>query len=658
MTYLQVQGLDKTYAARGGGTYHALKGVDFSVEGGEFVSIIGHSGCGKSTVLNLVAGLVEPSSGAILVNGKPVTGPGPDRMVAFQNHSLLPWLTLRENIALAVNRVHTNKSKQERAKLVDDHLAMVKLTPAANRYPDQVSGGMKQRCGIARALSTHPKVLLLDEPFGALDALTRAKLQDELIRICNHQKITVLMITHDVDEALLLSDRIIMMGNGPAAKVAEIMTVDLPRPRERLAAIEHPSYYRQRDELIYFLQSCKKAKKSKTRTVRAPNEISLGFVPLVDCAPFLVAKAEGLFTKHGLNVHLSRERSWKTTQTGVKEGRLHAAQMVVGMPFLEALNAGSSPAPVRTAMVLSRGGNAITFGRQLTDTGVTDRRSLSAHLQALREAGEPAPFFGMVHPASMHNLLLRAWLADGDINPDLDIQLSVIPPPQMIANLEQGNIAGYCVGEPWNVRAAVEKLGRVVTTDREIWADHPEKVLGVDSTWADKNPKAYEGLVRALLEACAICDGPEYRSQVLPDLLAHGDHVGGRPEDFSACLTGPYDRGDDHPIEDMSGYVQFSGPGKNVCRHNEASWVVAQLARWGIGTYPADPSTILSSVIDCDVLAAAASHVGLSEMDDDSSPISVGSGPAFDPTRGLAYLESLRIKGRVQVEGQGPSAAA
>ena len=226
-----------------------LAGVDLTIRKGEFVSLIGHSGCGKSTLLNLVAGLVKPSAGALILAEREIGGPGPDRGVVFQNHSLLPWLTCFENVYLAVERVFSDRRKER----THAALELVGLSHAENKYPHQISGGMKQRVGIARALAMEPKVLLLDEPFGALDALTRATLQDELMRIVQRTGSTVLMVTHDVDEAVLLSDRVVMMTNGPSARIGEILDVTLPRPRQRLALAHDARFMELRAAVLEFL---------------------------------------------------------------------------------------------------------------------------------------------------------------------------------------------------------------------------------------------------------------------------------------------------------------------------------------------------------------------------------------------------------------------
>jgi nitrate/nitrite transport system ATP-binding protein len=250
---IHIEGVQMHFATKQG-TFVALKDINLKIERGEFITLIGHSGCGKSTLLNLIAGLLLPSDGIMLCADREIAGPGPDRGVVFQNHSLLPWLTCFGNVHLAVERVFgATESPAQLKQRTNDALALVHLTHAEHKYPHEISGGMKQRVGIARALSMQPKVLLMDEPFGALDALTRAHLQDELMKIVAATNSTVVMVTHDVDEAVLLSDRIVMMTNGPAATIGEILTVDLPRPRNRLALANDARYHRLRSSVLEFL---------------------------------------------------------------------------------------------------------------------------------------------------------------------------------------------------------------------------------------------------------------------------------------------------------------------------------------------------------------------------------------------------------------------
>jgi bicarbonate transport system ATP-binding protein len=250
--FVQIKDVCKVYPTKNG-PFTVLDGVNLNVYEGEFICVIGHSGCGKSTMLNMVSGFAHPTSGDVLVDGSPVTKPGPDRMVVFQNYALLPWRTAFENVYLAVNAVHPNKPEAEKRAIVREHLAMVGLAEAADKKPPQLSGGMKQRVSIARALAIRPKVMILDEPFGALDAITKEELQEELLKIWNDHKCTVLMITHDIDEALFLADRLVMMTNGPHAKIGEVLDIPFARPRDRARIMEDPQYYQLRNYALDFL---------------------------------------------------------------------------------------------------------------------------------------------------------------------------------------------------------------------------------------------------------------------------------------------------------------------------------------------------------------------------------------------------------------------
>ncbi|MDX8479572.1 ABC transporter ATP-binding protein [Mesorhizobium sp. VK24D] len=251
--YLKLDHIDKSFV-RGGQFSEVLKDIRLTIDAGEFVSIIGHSGCGKSTLLNLIAGLTKVSKGAVLLEDKEVDSPGPERAVVFQNHSLLPWLTVYENINLAVSKVFgRTKSRAERHDWIMRNLDLVQMAHAKDKRPAEISGGMKQRVGIARALAMEPKILLLDEPFGALDALTRAHLQDAVMDIHARLGSTMIMITHDVDEAVLLSDRIVMMTNGPAATIGEVLSVPLARPRRRIELASDRTFLRSREAVLKFL---------------------------------------------------------------------------------------------------------------------------------------------------------------------------------------------------------------------------------------------------------------------------------------------------------------------------------------------------------------------------------------------------------------------
>ncbi len=251
--FLHLENIEKRFTIPGKEDYIAVTNVDLEIKQNEIISIIGHSGCGKSTLLNMISGLDAQTGGYIFLQGKEVKGPGPDRAVVFQNHSLLPWLSVYQNIEMAVKKVMPELSKEELKARVEKFVSMVNLDHAKDKLPDEISGGMKQRVGIARALAIKPKVLLMDEPFGALDSLTRANLQEHLMRIQQNVQNTVIIITHDVDEAVLLSDRVIMMTNGPEATIGEILEVNLPRPRNRVELQQDPEYIRCREAILSFL---------------------------------------------------------------------------------------------------------------------------------------------------------------------------------------------------------------------------------------------------------------------------------------------------------------------------------------------------------------------------------------------------------------------
>lgn len=251
--FLEIENLVKAYPNPEGDDFVVLDGIDLSMASDEYVSIIGHSGCGKSTLLKIVAGLEKATSGTVSLEGKEIRKPGAERMMVFQHYSLLPWLTVQENIRLAVDEVYKKASHREKQQIVSEHIAMVNLAAAANKYPDEISGGMKQRVGIARALAIRPKMLLMDEPFGALDALTRRKLQLQVLQICEQNKLAVMMVTHDVDEAILMSDRIILMKNGPNATIGEEIKVPFPHPRDPHDLRESQEYYHLRNHALDFL---------------------------------------------------------------------------------------------------------------------------------------------------------------------------------------------------------------------------------------------------------------------------------------------------------------------------------------------------------------------------------------------------------------------
>jgi nitrate ABC transporter ATP-binding subunit len=654
--FVEVDHVDKVFNLPDGGQYIALKNIELKIRQGEFVSLIGHSGCGKSTLLNIVAGLDRPSTGGVILEGREVRRPGPDRMVVFQNYSLLPWKTVRQNVALAVESALSNLPKGEQRSIIEHHINLVGLSRAADKYPHELSGGMKQRVAIARALAIRPKLLLLDEPFGALDALTRGNLQEQLMKICQESQVTTIMVTHDVDEALLLSDRVVMLTNGPEAHIGQVLEVPIPRPRHRMEVVNHPRYYALRNEIIYFLNQQKRAKKQQAKTTVAVARhglekvnLNIGFIPLTDCAPLVVAKEKGFFKKYGLeDVTLSRETSWQTVADGITEGRLDASQMVAGMPLGMTLGMnGKLPLPIITALVLSRNGNAITFSRQLYDQGV---RSLADFKEILGQTPDKVHTLGMVHPASMHNLMLRYWLASGGIDPDKDVSLAVIPPVQMFSSLKAGNIDGYCVGEPWNSRAVSEGQGVVMATDLDIWAGHPEKVLGVREDWVNQHPETHLALVKALMEACEYCDDRRNRETVL-ELICRPEYIGSDPAYTRPGFVDPYRWSLEEPPANLLRFNQFYVDRSTCPGRSEGLWILTQLARWGITPFPKNWVEILERVRRVDLFGEAARQLGWPDIEPDRAPFALFDGVVFNPDDPLGYLERLTLGQRpIQVE--------
>ncbi|HLO89022.1 MAG TPA: nitrate ABC transporter ATP-binding protein [Nostocaceae cyanobacterium] len=654
-TFLEVDHIDRIFKLPNGSKYIALKNIELKIKQGEFISLIGHSGCGKSTLLNIIAGLDRASVGGVILEGREVREPGPDRMVVFQNYSLLPWLTVRENIALAVDEVYQNHPKGLRREIVEENIEIVGLRHAANKRPSELSGGMKQRVAIARALATRPKLLLLDEPFGALDALTRGSLQAQLMKICNEHNVTCVMVTHDVDEALLLSDRIVMLTNGPEAHIGQILEVPIPRPRQRLEVVNHPSYYNLRNEMIYFLNQQKQAKKRQSK-VTAPTIITrnnlektnleIGFVPLTDAAPLIVAKEKGFFAEYGLNVNLSWEPSWNEIARGIATGRLDAAQMVAGMPLAMTLGADNdNPVPVVTPMILSRNGNAITFSKQLFNAGVKD---LAQFQNAISVESDRTPILGVVHSASMQNLLLRYWLAAGGIHPDRDVSLIEIAPPQMVISLRNQLIDGYCVGEPWNSRAVAEELGFVIATTGEIWSEHPEKVLGVREDWAQQNPQTHIALVKALLMACEYCDDLRNREEIF-QLISHPNYLGNDSPHLRPGFIDPYQRGDGTKPKLLTKFNQFYLHKANYPNRDEMLWILTQMARWGLVAFPKNWVEVIDRVCRTDVFGLAARELSLLDMGREA-PIQLFDGKEFNSSEPIKYLQNLKIKRQLRVE--------
>ncbi|HYW22441.1 MAG TPA: nitrate ABC transporter ATP-binding protein [Nodularia sp. (in: cyanobacteria)] len=656
-TFVEVDHVDRVFDLPNGGKYIALKNIELKIKEGEFVSLIGHSGCGKSTLLNIIAGLDRASIGGVTLEGREIRDPSPDRMVVFQNYSLLPWLTVRENIALAVDEVYKHEPQGQRRGIVEEHIDMVGLRLAATKRPHELSGGMKQRVAIARALATRPKLLLLDEPFGALDALTRGSLQAQLMKICNEHNVTCVMVTHDVDEALLLSDRVVMLTNGPEAHIGQILEVPISRPRERLEVVKHPSYYTLRNEIIYFLNQQKQEKKRKAQQIPASVGISLkglekvnldiGFMPLTDAAPLIIAQEKGFFAKYGLEkITLSRASNWNEIAKNVATGKSDAAQMLAGMPLAMTLGAGGkTPTCIVNALNLSRNANAITLSKNLYNQGVRTPADLKAVINA---SPDKIITLGVVHPTSMQNLILRYWLAAGGIDPDTDVSLSVIPPMEMVSQLKAGNIDGYCAGEPWNYIAVHEDIGFVAATALEIWSGQPKKVLGVREDWAHQHPQTYQALIKGLLEACKYCDEPRNREEILK-LICRPEYLNVDPAYVRPGFIDPYDRGDGSKPEELTAYNQFYLNKTNYPNRTEILWMVTQLARWGLVPFPKNWVEVIERVCRTDVFGAAARDLGLLDIGWDD-PIHLFDGKVFNSSEPIEYLNSLEIKRKIRIE--------
>jgi nitrate/nitrite transport system ATP-binding protein len=654
--FVQIDHVDKVFPLANGGKYVALKNIELEIKQGEFVSLIGHSGCGKSTLLNMIAGLDRATAGGVILEGREITEPGPDRMVVFQNYSLLPWLSVRENIALAVDEVYSRQPKGERNSIIEHHIELVGLQHSAKKRPSELSGGMKQRVAIARALAIRPKLLLLDEPFGALDALTRGGLQEQLMHICEESGVTAVMVTHDVDEALLLSDRVVMLTNGPESNIGQILTVDLPRPRQRMEVVKHPDYYPMRSEIINFLNQQKRVKQrqaAKSTQILVPQTkkleqttVNIGYVPLTDCAPLIVAKEKGFFAKYGIEtVNLCQESSWDAIADRIVSGELHTAQMVAGLPLAITLGMNGRPStPISVPLVLSRNGNAITLSTELYNQGVHTLQNLKAAISTVTIDRKLS--LGIVHECSMHNLMLRYWLASAGIDPDRDLNLVVIPPQAMVDRLRSSEIDGFCVGEPWNTQAVQEGIGFVIATDLDIWAGNPEKVLGFTEAWVQQHPNTHSAVVRAILEACEYCDEPRHRPEILT-LLTKQLNV--PAQSIRPGLIGPFNRGGNTLPETLPRYHQFHVENANCPRRVEGLWILTQLARWGIVPFPKNHLEILTRVRRVDHFLTACQELGYIGIEPDRDPFQLFDGQVFNPEDPLGYLRNQPIHRELDV---------
>lgn len=646
--FVKIEQVGQTFSTRRG-KFVALRDIDLSIEKGEFVTLIGHSGCGKSTLLNLIAGLTRPTTGVLLCAGREITGPGPDRGVVFQNHSLLPWLTCFENVYLAVERVFgaTENRKQLRDR-VHAVLALVGLTHAEQKLPREISGGMKQRVGIARALSIEPQVLLMDEPFGALDALTRTHLQDELLKIVAHTKSTTVMVTHDVDEAVLLSDRIVMLTNGPSATIGEILKVDIARPRDRVALGSDPVYRAARAAVVDFLHHRhapgredaidsplaagssapedmptldSTAFSAASVSVSAPSpgawvagsdapektELDVGFIALADCATVVMARELGLDRKYGLNITPRKQASWAMVRDGLVNGTLDASHALYSMVYGTHLGIGGEASPMAILMGLNHNGQGITLARTMQQQGVRDGWTLAG---AVRNGDSPT--LAHTFATGTHAMWLSYWLAAHGIDPLKDVDRVVVPPPRTAATLQDGLIHGFCVGEPWLSIAAEAGAGFTVATTQSMWPDHPEKVLAATDEWVQRYPNTARALTAAMIDTAKHIDAAGARDDVARR-LARPDVVGQSVDMLSACLSGRHQDGlgarwhERHPLS------FFNGGAVTFPYESDGMWFLTQFVRWGLLREEPDYRAVVRQVQRLDIYrdAAAMAHADL-----------------------------------------------
>ena len=648
--FLTVDDVTQIFPLANGGRYVALKDIDLEVAEGEFVSLVGHSGCGKSTLLNLLAGLDQASRGGILIEGRQVTEPGPDRMVVFQNYSLLPWQNVRQNIALAVNRVLGQKSAAERQARVEEAIAMVGLTAAATKLPGELSGGMKQRVAIARALAIRPRLLLLDEPFGALDALTRGNLQEQLMELCQTAGVTTVMVTHDVDEALLLSDRVVMLTNGPEAEIGQILEVPIPRPRHRLEVMDHPRYYQLRAELIGFLQQQRRLRQRRaerelevallpTPAAGSPRPsvattVRLGVIPGLDIAPLALALADNLFDDSRVRVVAVPFANWDRLEERLQAGELDAAITAATTPLSLALGLNEQPPwPAITPMTVSRNGNALCLARAFLREGVRDRESLAEHL---RQRVEPLRI-AVPQRHGTAELLLRHWLAAGGITPARKVSFSVLSPMAMHGALRGERIDGFIAGRYRVAEAVEDRQGYVLATDLDIWSGHPEKVLTCAEDWAERHDKALVALCAGLMRAAERCDDGGRRDE-LTRVLSQPQWLGTRA---AIALGRQFDTGTGAPPGELLAFNRYHADRAHLPNRAEGAWILSQFSRWGWCPFPSNRLELLSQVYRPDLCDRALEAAGYPVLRPDRRPFTLADGIPFQQDDPLAYLRAL-----------------
>ena len=698
--FVRIENVGQVFETRRG-PFVALRDIDLAVAQGEFVTLIGHSGCGKSTLLNLVAGLARPTSGVLICDGREIAGPGPDRAVVFQNHSLLPWLTCFQNVYLAVERVFgASESRERLAERTRAALALVGLEHAQGKLPREVSGGMKQRVGIARALAIEPSVLLMDEPFGALDALTRAHLQDELLRIVAQTRSTVIMVTHDVDEAVLLSDRIVMLTNGPAATIGQVLDVALPRPRERVALAEDPDYLACRAAVVDFLHrrhgnpaarqggadgggpasagtaggaapalpGCPAGAPAQHGAAGAAGpeaaatgvpgaaaaaspcawvagsdapekaEVSVGFIPLADCATVAMAAELGFDRRYGLRIAPRKQASWAMVRDGLQAGTLDASHALYSMVYGTHLGIGGEAAPMAILMGLNHNGQGITLSRGLAGQGVRDGWALA---RAVREGDSLT--LAHTFATGTHAIWLSYWLAAHGIDPLRDVDRVVVPPPRMVAALQDGLVHGCCVGEPWNTVAVDAGVGFTVAASQSLWPDHPEKVLAATDDWVERHPNTARALVAALIDTARYIDEAGQRDAVARR-LARPDLIGQPAGAIAASLLGQGRDGIGRAWQERNP-LAFYGEGRVTYPYpSDGMWFLTQFVRWGLLREPPGYRAVAAQVQRTGLYAEAAALAGAPLPASPDRGAVLFDGVRWDPADPAGYAAGFAIR--------------
>jgi nitrate/nitrite transport system ATP-binding protein len=642
MPFLELRNVNKGYGVNGARA-EVLADINLAVEEGEFVAIVGYSGAGKTTLISMIAGLAAPDGGDVLMEGRPITAPGPERAVVFQNYSLLPWMTVEQNVALAVDQAFAKEPPAARRARVARALAMVNLTPAAAKKPGELSGGMRQRVSVARALSMDPRVLLLDEPLGALDALTRATIQDEITQIWARDRKTVVLITNDVDEAILLADRIVPLSAGPSATLGPSMAVEIPRPRDRKAMNHDPRFKAVRRRVIEWLLGEGSAARRAPRRLAGERPrrgaasaerptLTVGFLPLTDCAPLVVACEREVFHRHEIDVQLQKFPSWDAITDALCTGKIQAAHLPGSIPV--AVNAGlmgHRRPPLVVPWVINRNGQAITLSRELLATVGHDPAALRGAADRARERGVPLAF-ASTHRFGTHALWLRYWLAAAGIDPDADVSLAVCPPPLLIAGLRQGEFSGFCGGEPWNAKAVGDGTGYTAVTSQEIWPGHPEKVLALTEAFAAEQPDVLRRLLSAMHDASQWLDDPINRAEAA-SLMARPAYLNVRVEEILPRLGGDYDRGDGRPASHAVEHVRFFSSHVNYPRPKHAAWFLTQFRRWGLLAGTPDYRGLAERTFRADLYQSFANSIGFAHGGRSDRPERLFDGTVFDPSR-------------------------